>query len=138
MKTDLEKLSSFYGDEIVKIEKVDNDELLGYLITLSNGFISLMIDNESNCCESWGAMMTNDNLEDFIGASFLELTETTSDDISPPDEFTEKHTVFVDIKTSRGTLQFTAYNQHNGYYGHNVEIIVSKADKITYKKEIVL
>jgi hypothetical protein len=34
----------------------------------------------------------------------------------------ETSTIFVNIETSRGTLQFIAYNRHNGYYGHKVKI----------------
>jgi hypothetical protein len=31
----------------------------------------------------------------------------------------------VNIDTDRGQLQFVAYNEHNGYYGHNA-VVVSK------------
>jgi hypothetical protein len=34
--------------------------------------------------------------------------------------------VFVNFETDRGTLQFTAYNGHNGYYGHTVYIETQK------------
>ncbi len=31
--------------------------------------------------------------------------------------------MFVDLITNRGVLQFTAYNNHNGYYGHDAKVI---------------
>ena len=29
---------------------------------------------------------------------------------------------FVNFKTNRGTFQFTVYNCHNGYYGHDITV----------------
>jgi len=34
--------------------------------------------------------------------------------------------MFVDLKTDRGKLQFVAYNEHNGYYGHEAEVICNQ------------
>lgn len=42
----------------------------------------------------------------------------------------EGEAIFVDIITNVGVLQFCAYNEHNGYYGHSV-VIESKT--LTYK-----
>ena len=32
--------------------------------------------------------------------------------------------MFVNINTSNGLLQFAAYNNHNGYYGHNAYFLI--------------
>ncbi|MEL3959481.1 hypothetical protein NST17_20225 [Caldifermentibacillus hisashii] len=36
--------------------------------------------------------------------------------------------MFVDIITSNGTLQFVAYNEHNGYYGHEAKVISTQIE----------
>ena len=36
--------------------------------------------------------------------------------------------MFVNINTSNGALQFAAYNEHNGYYGHEAVVISEKSD----------
>ena len=38
--------------------------------------------------------------------------------------------MFINVETTRGLLQFAAYNEHNGYYGHDV-LLVSKYDDKT-------
>lgn len=36
--------------------------------------------------------------------------------------------MFINVETTRGLLQFAAYNEHNGYYGHDV-LLVSKYEE---------
>lgn len=63
------------------------------------------ICNSQQCCEDWGYMINedNDDYEEFVGAI---LHSVTSDGC------------FTNFNTDRGTLNFTAYNEHNGYYNH--------------------
>ena len=30
--------------------------------------------------------------------------------------------MFVNLETNKGTLQFVAYNEHSGYYGHEAKV----------------
>jgi hypothetical protein len=109
----------------------------GFRITTNQQVITLAIDNDSSCCETWGYLMSEDDPEKFINTDLLgiEITdinrvghrfvvgyedgyEPESDDI----HLDSGDTLFVDIQTTMGTLQFVAYNCHNGYYGHSVRV----------------
>lgn len=135
-------------EKILKIEEYeipadDNhwNSKAGYKITTNLQEITMLIDNESSCCESWGYMMTNDDIKEFIGAYIFSIsltdTELGTKNITPKCENDDdddgddraKHVMFVNIDTTRGTLQFAAYNEHNGYYGHEVEI---KSHQLTH------
>ena len=91
----------------------------GFEITTDKQVIRMGISDEQQCCESTGFFMSEDNLDEFIGAELLSV-ETVDDCLVPKlmENFYEGGTMFVNFKTSKGTLQFTAYNSHNGYYSH--------------------
>jgi len=103
----------------------------GYTIQTNEQVITLAIDMEPDCCEAPGYFLTEDDTAKFIGATLLgvEITDTNRSgrvfesgyghyDEQPDIYLDEGDVMFVDIKTDRGTLQFVAYNSHNGYYGH--------------------
>lgn len=104
----------------------------GYKINLDNGKeIFLGIGNEQSCCENWGYYITHDdsdNLDSFQGAEILNY-----DDLKKSLNYGHKYkdgldewecdgggTMYVNIETTKGQLQLTVYNSHNGYYGHSV------------------
>lgn len=97
----------------------------GFLIVTSEQSISLEMDMESQCCERFGYFFSNDVLSEFIGATVSEIrlvdTELNSKKLVE-ERITRGDCMFVNIITDRGILQFTAYNEHNGYYGHYVKI----------------
>ena len=83
------------------------------------------------CCEKWGHFWCNDNPQDFIGAELrtVSLTDTAlneaqmkANDLNPNDKWFEGGVMFVNLETDKGTLQFVAYNEHNGYYGHEAKV----------------
>lgn len=107
----------------------------GFEIVTDKQTIVLAIDDESCCCESWGYFLTEDETDKFIGAELrgVEITDTNrsnktfptgwdSEDGENVIHIEDGDTMFVDIKTDRGTLQFVAYNAHNGYYGHEARV----------------
>lgn len=63
--------------------------------------------------------MTNDSPIDFLGAEIYGVSITNACLVTEkaPDIY-EGSVMYVNIETSEGTLQFTAYNEHNGYYSH--------------------
>jgi hypothetical protein len=100
----------------------------GFEIVTTEQQIFLMIEDESSCCESWGYFWCNDDTAEFIGATLLGVTRVDealnthkvkqeTPDLSNDDP-SGIGTMFVNIETDRGVLQFVAYNSHNGYYGH--------------------
>ena len=102
----------------------------GYIITTERQIIKIGIYNGQCCCEDWGYFMSEDNFVDFIGAYLTNITTTdtelNTEDFNKEMEgicMEECSTMFVNFETSNGTLQFVAYNSHNGYYGHDAKII---------------
>lgn len=97
----------------------------GYIIKTNKQEIKLGIENEQSCCESWGYFASNDDFDDFINAELLSI-EQVDDALNKTKlkdnnmENDEDSVIFVNINTSKGTLQLAVYNSHNGYYGHSV------------------
>lgn len=115
-------------EKILKIEETtfnlkDYYGYDGYQIVTEKQTIKLGISNSQSCCEQWGYFMSNDDISDFIGSEFIKL-ETTDVCLNSKelDGLYYPNTMFVNIYTTKGMLQFVAYNSHNGYYGHDAVI----------------
>lgn len=118
---------------ITKIEEVQWEKVnerkygAGYKITTNKQSILFLIANYQACCEDWGYLTSEDNLEEFIGAELndIRITDTALKTYDLPKNHGgdyENNVVFLTLETSKGPLQFVAYNYHNGYYGHNVYV----------------
>lgn len=103
----------------------------GFEVVTDKQIIKLYIDNDSSCCERWGYFWCNDELRDFIGAELrsVSLTDTALNtaqmevnNLNPDNRYFEGNVMFVNLDTDRGVLQFVAYNEHNGYYGHEAKV----------------
>lgn len=46
--------------------------------------------------------------------------------------------MFINVETTKGLLQFVAYNEHNGYYEHEVKLVSKYDDKIIIEADDVL
>lgn len=46
--------------------------------------------------------------------------------------------MFINVETTKGLLQFVAYNEHNGYYVHEVKLVSKYDDKIIIEADDVL
>lgn len=136
-------------ERITKIEPVDGfvpdtarpwGTYDGYAVHTTEQVIHLLIENRQSCCEIWGYFMSldEDAFDTFVGAELREvkLTDTALNTQQLHDHaagstngFGEDYdkeyanTMFVTLETSAGPLQFTAYNEHNGYYGHEARVI---------------
>lgn len=122
-------------EKIISIEEVENVSLGeswysadGYAVTTDKQVIKLLIDNGQCCCENWGYFMSEDDFSEFIGAGIQSITLTdtalkTKGILPEGDDYHEGDVMFVNINTTNGTLQFVAYNEHNGYYGHGAYVI---------------
>lgn len=99
----------------------------GFTIQTDTQTIKLGIDNGQSCCENWGYFMSNDNVNEFIDADFLgiEIVDSALNPVKFKEEVRlyEGDAMFVNINTSKGVLQFVAYNEHNGYYSHEAVVI---------------
>lgn len=105
----------------------------GHKIETDKHTFYVLIDNGQSCCESWGYLSSEDNLEQFVGA---ELREVKLTDMALNQTVVEKSDYyedcggiqFVDFATDKGVFQLAVYNGHNGYYGHG--ILVAKDTEI--------
>ncbi len=112
-------------EKIIKIEEEGN-YYDGYKIHTNSQVIEIGISNNQNCCETWGYMVSEDDLSFFIGSKIqsISLTDTALNTRIVVDDVEEglsieKRVMFVTLETDRGPLQFAVYNTHNGYYGHD-------------------
>lgn len=97
----------------------------GFVIEMTDGTdIKMGISNYQSCCENWGYLMSEDNLDDFIGAYIysIEGVGQALEHVQVPSIY-EGGIMFINISTSKGLLQFVAYNGHNGYYSHDAVVI---------------
>ena len=99
----------------------------GYIINTDSGnTIWIGIYNGQCCCENWGYMTSEDNLEEFIGAEVYSVNRVdTALNVETVLDTDYGDTMFVNLETSKGTLQFVMYNEHNGYYGHEASVIIN-------------
>jgi len=100
---------------------------IGYLIQTNKQEIKITIDTGQQCCEDWGYLSSEDNFADYFGSKILSIEQvyevyTKDGNIPPvlqgPGSGDEDSCIFININTTKGMLQFTLYNYHNGYYGH--------------------
>jgi hypothetical protein len=123
------------SETIVRIEPLDSSNQEGFNIVTTVQTIKLAIDSFQSCCGNWGYLFTNDSTEEFIGAEVLGLALTdTSLNLQKldPSGFYSGSCMFVNIETNKGTLQFVAYNDHNGYYSHDAVVISTQLTHETY------
>ena len=131
-------------EKILSIEEVHTNTRCfnaesGFKVTTDKQVITLMIDSYQQCCETWGYFFCNDDTQDFIGSALYEVsitdtalnTEIFNVEVEGHDQ--ERRVMFVNLQTSKGTLQFVAYNAHNGYYGHHASV---KAQQLTHKDHL--
>lgn len=106
----------------------------GYKVDTDKHVFYVLIDNGQSCCENWGYMTSEDDLNYFVGAELLDVkvTDTTLNQkvlTKMNNEYIDTSEIqFVDFITNKGTFQLAVYNSHNGYYGHG--IVVAKDNEI--------
>jgi hypothetical protein len=115
-------------ERIIKIEEFEesNPEYMGYCIHTDEQQILILVSTGQGCCESTGYVCSEENLDDFIGADIIdiEITDTALNSrVLERSETFEGGVMFLNVKTTKGVLQFVVYNDHNGYYGHDAKII---------------
>lgn len=103
----------------------------GYVIETEDETIQILVQNEQQCCENCGYIVSEDELSQFVGANILEVSVVDESLITTvlnklpvvEDDYTYLEAVFVNVNTDKGLLQFAVYNAQNGYYGHEIRIL---------------
>lgn len=98
----------------------------GIIVTTDQDEIKVGIETGQQCCESSGYVVSEDSFSDFIGSDLLSV-DIVNEALKTTEvrDVYEGFTMFVNFNTSKGLFQIAAYNNHNGYYGHNA-VIISK------------
>lgn len=121
-------------DTTFKQNKDEWSEYDGWQIITDQQTIKFGISNSQSCCESWGHLITNDTIEEFINSELISIAVVDEalekKEIKEIEYLDSGAAMFVNFETSAGTLQFVAYNSHNGYYGHSA-VLISKQLNVT-------
>ena len=143
MKEKIIKIKEIYNFKIQPIAKQENEKAqlgMAQMINILSGYEQfdgyeietdkqkyyVLIENGQSCCEDWGYISSNDNLNDYIGKNLVnvELTNTALKNTKVDDLYCDSDQIqFVNFKFDDGdVLQLAVYNSHNGYYGHSIVI----------------
>ena len=112
---------------IKEIETFDDPgHWMGYKIIMNDNTknITCKIENDHKCCEKWG-IHTKSNLNEFIAAEYQSINIRK---IKKEDDG-EMKMVTITVSTNRGNIILHLYNQHNGFYSHDVFIESEKGIK---------
>ncbi len=96
----------------------------GFTVVTNRQRIHIGVSAGQSCCEVTGYFMSEDDPAEFIGARVVgvTVTDTALRTYEAVEHLDEGGVMFVNVDTDRGTLQFAAYNSHNGYYGHEARV----------------
>lgn len=129
-------------NKILEIKEVYNIEIPrhyndyeGYKIVTEKDTYYFLISSFQRCCENYGYIASNDNLEDYIGLELvgIDIVDTACNKIANflnEEDICEAECMFINLKFKFDELQFAVYNSHNGYYGHSVLFIKNNEDII--------
>lgn len=114
----------------------------GYCIETDSRKLYFVINNGQDCCENWGYLSSEDDFGSFIGSELknVYVTDTKLGTIvsNMKEDLDAGSAMFINVETTRGLLQFAAYNEHNGYYGHDVLLVSKYDDKTVIEADDVL
>ena len=136
-----------FNEKIIRIEECsfstkdsDHNRYDGYRIITENQTIEIGIYNGQSCCEQWGYLTSEDDTTIFNNSQLLNIsitdTDRSSHNVTENFDYREYSSIFIDIETSKGVLQFVAYNNHNGYYGHTVLVQSNKENNTLIEESI--
>lgn len=138
--------SSNENTTIVAIEHVNDDntddpkcpgkrlrwECYRFIMSDPTKNITCKIDNQSQCCETFGIHVilnsSHVGLEYYVGASYSDVNVEQPLPYNTNDGECAMNLINVNIITDRGSIKCQLYNEHNGYYSHDVYILTEKHD----------
>lgn len=109
---------------IESITKFDGEYGMGYRFIMNDisQNITCKMQNDRQCCERFG-VYTDSKMDDFIGSSFIsfEIGKPLYDHENGNGD-SSMITIEAHIHTSKGKITIRFFNEHNGYYTHDVLI----------------
>lgn len=111
-KTKIESDACFYG---------------GFVVKTTDQVIKFLIQDEQLCCEDYGWQLYSiqckrsliENQQLFANAIVTSVS-WASKLLDPECSFQKDEFAAINIVTCSGTLQLVLYNEHDGYYPHNI------------------
>ena len=106
------------GKEIAEIELRKGEDYEDYYDALCLTFVDetkIIIFDDGQSCGEERYMTTDDDLQYFVGATFLDTEIAEAPDVEGDSEVHEVQ--FLNIKTSKGVFTMETHNRHNGWYG---------------------
>lgn len=92
----------------------------GIMLTLEDGQTYLLYDRPDCCADKY--LDTEEKIDEMKGATIWDIHGF--DDRHPEErEYEMREKNFLHIITDRGIFSWTAYNEHNGYYG-SIDLVV--------------
>lgn len=122
-------MSSYIGKTIKSINVFyETSSEDGVQIILNDGTeVLFTIENDQRCCEEWGYISSigNEDAQNFVGARIRNIGVVHGENEYLIQYFDNNRlsvddAYFIRVETDQGDLEFVVYNEHNGYYGHNV------------------
>lgn len=103
---------------IVAIDRQTIDSWDGYKITTTEQEICLFLSNEQLCCEDFGVSMSLPAgvRQNGIGSRVQSVRWGKDFQDSRP----ESNGATLEIATSQGLIIISAWNNHNGFYAHEL------------------
>lgn len=103
---------------ITDIQEVDDSGWTGYRVLTAKQVVLLQIDTCQTCCEYFGARTEPEDPKEFVGAVVTDV-RWGAEKKGIDDEYSGEAS--VEIQTSEGLLRLVVFNEHNGYYPHEIE-----------------
>lgn len=118
-----------YG-EITKVSFPPNGEFKDYegiVIETEMERIWVLIDNHSQCCESWGCLFQGIPIDDeesirdeLLGMTVVDVRWNSQRENEGEDDW--KNRACVDIHCDGGTAKVDVFCEHDGYYPHTAKV----------------
>lgn len=106
--SELAIFKKYDGRKVRRVSMQDREVVMWF----DNGTLTLEDDGQS-CCEL-RYFTCDDDVHSIVGEELIDIAVKDG----PSIEDDEVHdTTFVEILTTKGFINFTAHNEHNGYYG---------------------
>ena len=106
------------------------DNFKGFIVTTNKRRISIGISKGQSCCEVTGYFMSEDDPKSFVGKRLVKVevvdTLLNKSQVGQLEYLDQGGVMFVNFECEDDCLQFVCYNAHNGYYGHEAVVVVSK------------
>lgn len=100
----------------------DRSKYVGVKIETNKEDILCLIESGNFCCEDYGTYISTDyELSTIIGKSITSIKLGKESNIrEPKSDDRDCNGVVIRVETERGLIKLVAWNEHNGYYPHQI------------------